>query len=120
MANVIVTDLPEELNGVELYFTGGFNGWKAPGAPETSKVVVTDGKIELKDIDIGLKPSGDFNFEGKFAAKDWTRPEVTSDDTSGNVKVTMSASKPTLKGTYKSAKDHKDGGKIYICDWSVE
>ena len=120
LANVIVTDLPEELNGVELYFTGGFNGWKAPGAPETSKVVVTDGKIELKDIDIGLKPSGDFNFEGKFAAKDWTRPEVTSDDTSGNVKVTMSASKPTLKGTYKSAKDHKDGGKIYICDWSVE
>lgn len=120
LANVIVTGLPEELNGAELYFTCGFNGWKAPGAPETSKVVVTDGKIELKDIDIGLKPSGDFNFEGKFAAKDWTRPEVTSDDTSGNVKVTMSASKPTLKGTYKSTKDHKDGGKIYICDWSVE
>ena len=120
LANVIVTGLPEELNGAELYFTGGFNGWKAPGAPETSKVVVTDGKIELKEIDIGLKPSGDFNFEGKFAAKDWTRPEVTSDDTSGNVKVTMSASKPTLKGTYKSTKDHKDGGKIYICDWSVE
>ena len=120
LANVIVTDLPEELNGAELYFTGGFNGWKVPGTPETFKVVVTDGKIELKDIDIGLKPSGDFNFEGKFAAKGWTRPEVTSDDTSGNVKVTMSASKPTLKGTYKSAKDHKDGGKVYICDWSVE
>ena len=120
LANVIVTDLPEELNGAELYFTGGFNGWKAPGAPETFKVVVTGGKIELKDIDIGLKPSGDFAFEGKFAAKDWSRPEVTSDDTSGNVKVTMSASKPTLKGTYKSAKDHKDGGKVYICDWSVE
>lgn len=120
LANVIVTDLPDELNGAELYFTGGFNGWKAPGAPETFKVVVTDGKIELKDIDIGLKPAGDFNFEGKFSAKDWTRPEVTSDDTSGNVKVTMSASKPTLKGTYKSAKDHIDGGKVYICDWSVE
>ena len=95
-------------------------GWKAPGTPETFKVVVTDGKIELKDIDIGLKPAGDFAFEGKFAAKDWSRPEVTSDDTSGNVKVTMSASKPTLKGTYKSAKDHKNGGKVYICDWSVE
>lgn len=120
LANVIVTDLPDELNGAELYFTGGFNGWKAPGEEGTFKVVVTDGKIELKDIDIGLKPAGDFNFEGKFAAKDWTRPEVTSDDTSGNVKVTMSASKPTLKGTYKSAKDHKDGGKVYICDWSVE
>lgn len=120
LANVIVTDLPEELNGAELYFTGGFNGWKAPGDEGTLKVVVTDGKIELKDINIGLKPSGDFNFEGKFAAKGWTRPEVTSDDTSGNVKVTMSASKPTLKGTYKSAKDHKDGGKVYICDWSVE
>lgn len=120
LANVIVTDLPDELNGEELYFTGGFNGWKVPGTPETFKVVVTDGKIELKDIDIGLKPSGDFAFEGKFAAKDWSRPEVTSDDTSGNVKVTMSASKPTLKGTYKSAKDHKDGGKVYICDWSVE
>lgn len=120
LANVIVTDLPEELNGAELYFTGNFNDWKKPGEEGTFKVVVTDGKIELKDIDITLKPSGDFAFEGKFAAAGWTRPEVTSDDTSGNVKVTMSASKPTLKGTYKSAKDHKDGGKIYICDWSVE
>ncbi|MCI6365744.1 MAG: hypothetical protein MR911_04520 [Spirochaetia bacterium] len=120
LANVIVTDLPEELNGVELYFTGNFNDWKNPGEKGTFKVVVTDGKIELKDIDITLKPSGDFAFEGKFAAAGWTRPEVTSDDTSGNVKVTMSASKPTLKGTYKSAKDHKDGGKVYICDWSVE
>lgn len=26
LANVIVTDLPDELNGAELYFTGGFNG----------------------------------------------------------------------------------------------
>lgn len=120
LANVIVTDLPEELNGAELYFTGNFNDWKKPGEEGTFKVVVTDGKIELKDIDITLKPSGDFAFEGKFAAAGWTRPEVTSDDTSGNVKVTMSASKPTLKGTYKSAKDHKDGGKVYICDWSVE
>ena len=120
LANVIVTDLPEELNGTELYFTGNFNDWKKPGEEGTFKVVVTDGKIELKDIDITLKPSGDFAFEGKFAAAGWTRPEVTSDDTSGNVKVTMSASKPTLKGTYKSAKDHKDGGKVYICDWSVE
>lgn len=120
LANVIVTDLPEELNGAELYFTGNFNDWKKPGEEGTFKVVVTDGKIELKDIDITLKPSGDFAFEGKFSAAGWTRPEVTSDDTSGNVKVTMSASKPTLKGTYKSAKDHKDGGKVYICDWSVE
>ena len=120
LANVIVTDLPEELNGAELYFTGNFNDWKKPGEEGTFKVVVTDGKIELKDIDITLKPSGDFAFEGKFAAAGWTRPEVTSDDTSDNVKVTMSASKPTLKGTYKSAKDHKDGGKVYICDWSVE
>ena len=120
LANVIVTDLPEELNGAELYFTGNFNDWKKPGEEGTFKVVVTDGKIELKDIDITLKPSGDFAFEGKFSAAGWTRPEVTSDDTSGNVKVTMSASKPTLKGTYKSAKDHKDGGKQYVCDWSVE
>lgn len=120
LANVIVKDLPEELNGAELYFTGNFNDWKKPGEEGTFKVVVTDGKIELKDIDITLKPSGDFAFEGKFAAAGWTRPEVTSDDTSGNVKVTMSASKPTLKGIYKSAKDHKDGGKVYICDWSVE
>ena len=120
LANVIVTDLPEELNGAELYFTGNFNDWKKPGEEGTFKVVVTDGKIELNEIDITLKPSGDFAFEGKFAAAGWTRPEVTSDDTSGNVKVTMSASKPTLKGTYKSAKDHKDGGKVYICDWSVE
>ena len=120
LANVIVTDLPEELNGAELYFTGNFNDWKKTGEEGTFKVVVTNGKIELKDIDITLKPSGDFAFEGKFAAAGWTRPEVTSDDTSGNVKVTMSASKPTLKGTYKSAKDHKDGGKVYICDWSVE
>lgn len=120
LANVIVTDLPEELNGQELYLTGDFFGWAAPGDAKSIKVVVTDGKIELKDIDIGLKASGDFNFNGKFAAAGWTRPEVTSDDTSGNVKVTMSASKPTLKGTYKSAKDHKDGGKVYICDWSVE
>ena len=120
LANVIVTGLPEELNGQELYLTGDFFGWAAPGDAKSIKVVVTDGKIELKDIDIGLKASGDFNFNGKFAAAGWTRPEVTSDDTSGNVKVTMSASKPTLKGTYKSAKDHKDGGKVYICDWSVE
>ena len=118
LANVIVTDLPEELNGAELYFTGGFNGWKVPGTPETFKVVVTDGKIELKDIDIGLKPAGDVTLEGKFAAKDWTRPEVISD--AGNIKVTMSASKPTLKGTYKSAKNHDKGGKQYVCDWSVE
>ncbi|MBR0546322.1 MAG: hypothetical protein IIW99_08940 [Treponema sp.] len=120
LANVIVTDLPDELNGAELYFTGNFNNWKKPGEEGTFKVVVTNGKIELKDIDITLKPSGDFAFEGKFSAAGWTRPEVTSDDTSDNVKVTMSASKPTLKGTYKSAKDHKDGGKVYICDWSVE
>lgn len=118
LANVIVTDLPEELNGEELYFTGGFNGWKAPGAPETFKVVVTDGKIELKDIDIGLKPAGDVTLEGKFAAEGWTRPEVMSD--AGNIKVTMSASKPTLKGTYNSTKNHDEGGKQYVCDWSVE
>lgn len=118
LANVIVTDLPEELNGAELYFTGGFNGWKVPGTPETFKVVVTDGKIELKDIDIGLKPAGDVTLEGKFAAKDWTRPEVISD--AGNIKVTMSASKPTLKGTYNSTKNHDEGGKQYVCDWSVE
>lgn len=118
LANVIVTGLPEELNGAELYFTGGFNGWKVPGTPETFKVVVTDGKIELKDIDIGLKPAGDVDFEGKFAAKDWTRPEVISD--AGNIKVTMSASKPTLKGTYNSTKAHDEGGKQYVCDWSVE
>lgn len=118
LANVIVTGLPEELNGAELYFTGGFNGWKVPGTPETFKVVVTDGKIELKDIDIGLKPAADVTLEGKFAAKDWTRPEVISD--AGNIKVTMSASKPTLKGTYNSTKNHDEGGKQYVCDWSVE
>ena len=118
LANVIVTDLPEELNGAELYFTGGFNGWKVPGTPETFKVVVTDGKIELKDIDIGLKPAGDVTLEGKFAAEGWKRPEVISD--AGNIKVTMSASKPTLKGTYNSTKNHDEGGKQYVCDWSVE
>lgn len=50
LANVIVTDLPEELNGAELYFTGNFNDWKKPGEEGTFKVVVTDGKIELKGI----------------------------------------------------------------------
>lgn len=120
LANVIVTGLPEELNGQELYLTGDFFGWAAPGDAKSIKVVVTDGKIELKDIDIGLKASGDFNFNGKFAATGWARPEVTADDASGNVQVTMSASASTLKGTYKSTKEHNEGGKIYLCDWSAE
>lgn len=120
LANVIVTDLPEDLNGQELYLTGEFFDWAAPGDAKSIKVVVTDGKIELKDIDIGLKASGDFNFKGKFAATGWTRPEVTADDASGNVQVTMSASASTLKGTYKSTKEHNEGGKIYLCDWSAE
>ena len=120
LANVIVTGLPKELNGQELYLTGDFFGWAAPGDAKSIKVVVTDGKIELKDIDIGLKASGDFNFNGKFAATGWTRPEVTADDASGNVQVTMSASASTLKGTYKSTKEHNEGGKIYLCDWSAE
>lgn len=120
LANVIVTGLPEELNDQELYLTGDFFGWAAPGDAKSIKVVVTDGKIELKDIDIGLKASGDFNFNGKFAATGWTRPEVTADDASGNVQVTMSASASTLKGTYKSTKEHNEGGKIYLCDWSAE
>lgn len=120
LANVIVTGLPEELNGQELYLTGDFFGWAAPGDAKSIKVVVTDGKIELKNIDIGLKASGDFNFNGKFAATGWTRPEVTADDASGNVQVTMSASASTLKGTYKSTKEHNEGGKIYLCDWSAE
>lgn len=120
LANVIVTGLPEELNSQELYLTGDFFGWAAPGDEKSIKVVVTDGKIELKDIDIGLKASGDFNFNGKFAATGWTRPEVTADDASGNVQVTMSASASTLKGTYKSTKEHNEGGKIYLCDWSAE
>lgn len=120
LANVIVTGLPEELNGQELYLTGDFFGWADPGDAKSIKVVVTDGKIELKDIDIGLKASGDFNFNGKFAATGWTRPEVTADDASGNVQVTMSASASTLKGTYKSTKEHNEGGKIYLCDWSAE
>ena len=120
LANVIVTGLPEELNSQELYLTGDFFGWAAPGDAKSIKVVVTDGKIELKDIDIGLKASGDFNFNGKFAATGWTRPEVTADDASGNVQVTMSASASTLKGTYKSTKEHNEGGKIYLCDWSAE
>lgn len=120
LATILVTDLPAELNDTELYLTGEFFGWDAPGSGKSIKVVVKDGKIELKDVDIGLTAAGDFNFNGKFAAKDWTRPEVTAEGDSGNVQITMNASKSTLKGVYKSTKEHNEGGKIYLCDWSAE
>lgn len=116
-ATVTATGLPEALNGKTLYFTGDFNGWKAPGDAATIEGTVTDGEITIalpefsKDFE-GSEPQ-EFAVEGKFANTGWTKPEICAAE--GNIKFTLTPEKHALKGTYKSV-----DGEVYVCDWVVE
>ena len=116
-ATVTASGLPEALNGTTLYFTGDFNGWKAPGDAATIEGTVTDGEITItlpefsKDFE-GSEPQ-EFAVEGKFANTGWTKPEICAAE--GNIKFTLTPEKHALKGTYKSV-----DGEVYVCDWVVE
>ena len=114
---VSVTGLPADANGKELYFTGGFNGWTEPGKEGSYKVTVADGSISLV-------ASVDAKSSGKFAAAGWTKPEICALDEKDNNKGAniswqeLSFGK-TLKGVYSKTLT-KDGGDVYICNWTVE
>ncbi|MBP3449372.1 MAG: hypothetical protein J6K22_02800 [Spirochaetaceae bacterium] len=118
-ATVKATDLPADLNGKDLYFTGTFNNWVKPGEEGSIKATVANGEISVtlpkfeKDFEGAEK--AEFAVEGKFASAGWTKPEITAKDDSGNIKFTLTAEKNTLKGTFKSV-----DGEVYICDWVVE
>lgn len=119
---VSVTGLPEALNGATLYFTGDFNGWKEPGKEGAIECKVTDGSVSVtlpkvsKAFETG--EAQEFSYQGKFASAGWTKPEITN-DAGENISFKVTSDKHTLKGTFKTTKE-KDGGTLYLCDWTVE
>ena len=135
-AKITVSGLPSDLNGKTLYFTGTLFDWtepgktakeagKAEGTPDPIKVTVTDGKISVTLPEFEYKPAdGGKEISGKFATAGWSKPEICSAD--GDIKFTLTETKKTLKGTYKSKSEvtgeaqEKDNGWKYICDWVVE
>ena len=121
-ATVSATDLPDELNGATLYFTGSFNGWTKPGLAGTIEATVADGKVQITLPDfVGDFYAGDdpeFKVDGKFASAGWATPEIVEASTYDNITFTITDSKKTVKGTYKSKKD--EGAGKYGCEWTVE
>lgn len=114
-AKITVSELPSDLNGKTLYFTGDFNGWKGPGDKESIEAKVTDEgviSITLPDFEYKIADGGK-SFSGKFANTGWTKPEICAAE--GNINFTLTETKKTLKGTYKSVSD-----EVYVCDWVVE
>ena len=119
---VSVTGLPEALNGTTLYFTGDFNGWKEPSKDGSIECKVTGGSVSVtlpkvsKAFETG--EAQEFSYQGKFASAGWTKPEITN-DAGENISFKVTSDKHTLKGTFKTTKE-KDGGTLYLCDWTVE
>ena len=112
---VSVTGLPEAANGKELYFTGNFNGWIEPGKEGSYKVTVADGSISLV-------ASVDAKSSGKFAAAGWKKPEICAlneKGEAGDISWQEFSFGKTLKGVYSKTLT-KDGGDVYICNWTVE
>ena len=112
---VSVTGLPADANGKELYFTGNFNGWTEPGKEGSYKVTVADGSISLV-------ASVDAKSSGKFAAAGWTKPEICAlneKGEAGDISWQELSFGKTLKGVYSKTLT-KDGGDVYICNWTVE
>ena len=112
---VSVTGLPAAANGKELYFTGNFNGWKEPGKEGTYKVTVADGSFSLV-------ASVDAKSSGKFATAGWKKPEICAlneKGEAGDISWQELSFGKTLKGVYSKTLT-KDGGDVYICNWTVE
>ena len=120
---VSVSGLPEALNGITLYFTGDFNGWKKPGEDGSIECKVADGSVYItlpkisKDFETGEEKA--FSYQGKFASVGWARPEITN-DAGENISFKITDEKFSVKGTFKTTQEPKDGGTQYLCDWSVE
>ena len=120
---VSVSGLPEALNGATLYFTGDFNDWKKPGESGSIECKVAGGAVSVtlpktsKDFETGEEEA--FSYEGKFASANWARPEITN-DAGDNISFKVTSDKFSVKGTFKTTKEHKDGGTQYLCDWTVE
>lgn len=110
------TGLPPFAEGEDttLYLTGKFNDWAEPGKDnKTAAVKVVGGRCFSvgfckKDTEIGFK----------FAAKNWTRPELCLADES-NLKATF-GEKTSFVGTYKEKAEHHGGGTIYVCEWKLK
>ena len=122
-ATVKATNLPEELNGKTLYFTGTFNDWLDPGKAGSIEETVTAGEIsvtlpDLKKIFEGSEPK-EFDVECKFASTGWARPEIAGSD-GGNAKFTLTQDKTEVIATYEETTEHKDGGDVYRCKWEVK
>ena len=119
---VSVTGLPKALNGSTLYFTGDFNGWKEPSKEGSIECKVTGGSVSVtlpkvsKAFETG--EAQEFSYQGKFASAGWTKPEITN-DAGENISFKVTSDKHTVKGTFKTTKE-KDGGTLYLCDWTVE
>ena len=112
---VSVTGLPADANGKELYFTGNFNGWTEPGKEGSYKVTVADGSISLV-------ASVDAKSSGKFGAAGWKKPEICAlneKGEAGDISWQELSFGKTLKGVYSKTLT-KDGGDVYICNWTVE
>ena len=112
---VSVTGLPADANGKELYFTGDFNGWTEPGKEGSYKVTVADGSISLV-------ASVDAKSSGKFGAAGWKKPEICAlneKGEAGDISWQELSFGKTLKGVYSKTLT-KDGGDVYICNWTVE
>lgn len=120
---VSVSGLPEALNGATLYFTGDFNDWKEPGKSGSIECKVAGGAVSvtLPEVSKAFEPEEEksFSYSGKFASAGWARPEITN-DAGKNISFKVTSDKYTVKGTFKTTKEHKDGGTQYLCDWTVE
>ena len=120
---VSVSGLPEALNGTTLYFTGDFNGWTEPAKSGSIECKVVNGTVSVtlpktsKAFETGEEEA--FGYQGKFGSAGWKRPEITN-DAGENISFKVTKNKFTVKGTFKGTKEHKDGGTLYLCDWTVE
>ena len=121
LKSIIVTGLPDALNGKEIYLTGAPLGWAKPSEGDSKKVTVSDNKISLTDLNIELSVSGVEvgklgTQEMKFAAAGWTKPEVTAAGGSNFKIIVEDGAEVNLVGVYTGTKaDSGDDAQIYCC-----
>lgn len=115
-ATVTATELPEELNGTELFFTGTIDGWSASNPSYKATVTNREISVTLPDFsgDFYAGDDPEFKVEGKFTSQGWSGTEI-GNESFGNIAFTITSTKKTVKGTYKT-----QSGTKYGCEWTVE
>lgn len=124
LKSITVMGLPTTLNGQELYLTGAPIGWSKPGTGASVKVTVSGGMISATGLDIALSASdvevGKVGVtEMKFAAANWTKPEVTAAD-GQNFKIKIiNGEEVNLYGMFTATKGPTgDDANVYCCTFA--